>query len=282
MPAIEVKSVTKTYEEVTALRDVSVSFGDQRIYGLLGRNGAGKSTLLKVIANRIFPDAGEVTVDGLPACENDAAQAGIYLMSEENLYPEAMRVREAFRWSRAFYPGFQEDKAIALARQFGLDDKKKIHTLSTGYQSIFKLVLALSLDTPYLLFDEPVLGLDANHRELFYRLLLESYGEKPRTIVLATHLIEEIAHVIEHIVIVKNGIILRDEPVETLLENGYTVTGAAAVVDAFLQGRQSIGCDALGGLKTAYLLGKRPAELPQGLEVTRLDLQKLFIQLTNS
>lgn len=95
MQAIEVKSVTKAYGEVTALRDVTVSFGENRIYGLLGRNGAGKSTLLKIIANRIFPDQGEVTVDGLPARENDGAQAKLYLMSEENLYPETMRVRDA-------------------------------------------------------------------------------------------------------------------------------------------------------------------------------------------
>ena len=69
---------------------------------------------------------------------------------------------------------------------------------------------------------------------------------------------------------------------ETLLEAGYTVTGAAAAVDQFLQGRYPIGCDTLGGLKTAYLLGSRPDQLPQGLEITRLDLQKLFIQLTNA
>ena len=103
-----------------------------------------------------------------------------------------------------------------------MDTRKKAVTLSTGYKSIFKIILALSLDVPYLLFDEPVLGLDANHRELFYKLLLESYGEKPKTILIATHLIEEIAHVIEHIVIIKRGEILRDEPVETLLESGYT------------------------------------------------------------
>ena len=282
MQAIEVKSVTKAYGEVTALRDVTVSFGENRIYGLLGRNGAGKSTLLKIIANRIFSDQGEVTVDGLPARENDGAQAKLYLMSEENLYPETMRVRDAFRWSKAFYPSFQEEKALALAQQFGLDTRKKAVTLSTGYKSIFKIILALSLDVPYLLFDEPVLGLDANHRELFYKLLLESYGEKPKTILIATHLIEEIAHVIEHIVIIKRGEILRDEPVETLLESGYTVTGAAAVADQFLQGRHPIGCDTLGGLKTAYFLGVRPDQLPHGLEITRLDLQKLFIQLTNA
>ena len=139
MQAIEVKSVTKAYGEVTALRDVTVSFGENRIYGLLGRNGAGKSTLLKIIANRIFPDQGEVTVDGLPARENDGAQAKLYLMSEENLYPETMRVRDAFRWSKAFYPSFQEEKALALAQQFGLDTRKKAVTLSTGYKSIFKI-----------------------------------------------------------------------------------------------------------------------------------------------
>ena len=75
---------------------------------------------------------------GLPARENDGAQAKLYLMSEENLYPETMRVRDAFRWSKAFYPSFQEEKALALAQQFGLDTRKKAVTLSTGYKSIFE------------------------------------------------------------------------------------------------------------------------------------------------
>ena len=98
---------------------------------------------------------------------------------------------------------------------FGLNTKKKVRTLSTGYKSIFKLVLALSVNVPYLFLDEPVLGLDANHREMFYRILLEKYIEEPFTIVISTHLIEEVASVIEHVVILK-----RREDCEGLCDRG--------------------------------------------------------------
>ncbi|MCL2507626.1 MAG: ABC transporter ATP-binding protein [Oscillospiraceae bacterium] len=279
--SIELKGVNKSYGETRALRDVTLTFGDNKIIGLLGRNGAGKTTMLKVISGLIFTDGGEVTVDGERAVENDKALGKMYLMSEETYYPGGMKIRDVFKWSKRFYPDFDEGYAARLAAEFGLNQKKNVRSLSTGYLSIFKLIVALSVNTPYLFLDEPVLGLDANHRELFYRLLLEKYAEKPSTIVISTHLIEEIAALIEHVVIIKNGEILRDEPREDLLREGYTVAGAAALVDAYSENRRKIGEDSLGGLKTVYLLGP-PDDVPAGLEVSGLDLQKLFIRLTNS
>ena len=88
--SIEIKNVTKKFGDNTALNNVSISFGENKIYGLLGRNGAGKSTLLNIITNRLFATEGEVTIDNLPACENDKAQEKIYLMSEKTLYPQDM------------------------------------------------------------------------------------------------------------------------------------------------------------------------------------------------
>jgi ABC-2 type transport system ATP-binding protein len=281
MNGIEVKKISKSYGTVKALEDVSLTLGENKIYGLLGRNGAGKTTLLNVITNRIFEDNGEVLIDGEGHKDNDKALGKLYMMGESNLYPENMKIRDVFKWTKTFYPDFDKEYAEKAADRFGLNMKKKTNALSTGYKSIFKLILALSVNTPYILLDEPVLGLDANHRELFYKLLLEKYAKKPFTAVISTHLIEEVSGIIEDVIIVKNGRVIRNESCEELLSKGYTVSGAAAKVDSFIKDKQIIGTDTLGGLKTAYILGKAEENVPEGLEITRLDLQKLFIQLTN-
>lgn len=282
MNAIEVKSVTKNFGSTCALSNVSLTFEENKIYGLLGRNGAGKSTLLNIITNRIYPDSGAVMVDGEPAADNDRALGKIYLMSEKNFYPEKMKLKEAFKWSKNFYSEFDEDYAKKTAERFELNINKNVKSLSTGYSSIFKLIIALSSNTPYMLLDEPVLGLDANHRDLFYRILLEKYSERPSTIIVSTHLIEEVSNVIENIVIIKKGSVIKNETCDSLLSKGYTVSGIAAKVDAYIADKHVIGTDTLGGLKTAYLLGEKAAVIPEGIEVTRMDLQRLFIQLTNS
>ncbi len=277
---IQVKDLTVQFGHFTALQKINVSFGENRIYGLLGRNGAGKSTLLNAVSSRLFPKEGGVTIDGENGLENDRAQGKIYYMGEKTLYPDGTTVKQLFRWSRDFYPDFDMDFANELSQRFGLNPKKRLKSLSTGYLTIAKLIAALAAKAPYTFFDEPVLGLDANHRELFYRELLRPYSEFPRTIVISTHLIEEISDIIEQVVIIKNGTILLDQPVEEVRGMGYMVSGKAAEVDAYCAGRQTIGEDQLGNLKRACLLGT-PEQVPETLEVSAMDLQKLFVQLTN-
>jgi ABC-2 type transport system ATP-binding protein len=279
--SIEVKNIIKNYGKTCALDNVNLKFENNKIYGLLGRNGAGKTTLLNIITNRIFADSGSVSVDGEPAAENDAALGKIYLMSEKTYYPEKMKIKDVFKWTKNFYPDFDETYAAAAAEKFELNLSKNVKSLSTGFTSIFKLIIALSVNTPYVLLDEPVLGLDANNRDLFYRLLLEKYSSNPCTLVISTHLIEEAANVIENVVIIKKGKILRSESCESLLAGGYTVSGTLVSIDAFTKGKNIIGSDSLGGLKTAYILGKPETVQPDGLEISGLNLQKLFIQLTN-
>lgn len=283
MSQIEVKNISKQFKETQALKDVSLEFKEHKIYGLLGRNGAGKSTLLNIITNRIFADGGAVFIDGKPAMENDEALQKVYMMSEKTYYPEGMKIKEVIQWSKVFYPDFDEERAKDLAQKFGLNLNKKVKSLSTGYHSIFKIVIALSVNTPYVLLDEPILGLDANHRDMFYRELLEGYSKNPCTFVISTHLIEEVSNVIEEIIIIKDGEIIRNQSCESLLRAGYSVSGKASDVDQYIAGKEVLSIDVLGGLKTAYILGTLSKEtLPDTLEPSKLDLQKLFIQLTNS
>lgn len=276
--AIELKNVTKRFGTVTALDNVSVTFGDNRIYGLLGNNGAGKTTLMNIITNRIYPGGGEVRIDGEHVSENDRALGKVFMMGEQNMYPDGMKVARAFEVTAMFHPGFDMAAAHDLAGKFGLNVKKKITALSTGYASIFRLVLALSVNTPYLLLDEPVLGLDAQHRDMFYRILMEKYAESPSTVVISTHLIQEVQNLVEHAVILRDGCIIKDTPVDELMAGAHTVSGPAARVDAYAAGRRVLSEHALGGLKTVCVQGASGG-VPDGLEISGVNLQDYFISL---
>lgn len=281
MNAIQIKNITKTYKDVTALDNVSFSFEFGKIYGFLGRNGAGKSTLINIIANRIFADKGEIFVDDMTAKENMAIHEKIFCMSEADLYDKDLKIKEHFKWINRFYESFDIKKAFEIAGKFNLDTDKKFKALSKGYQSIFKLTVALSLRVPYIIFDEPVLGLDANHRELFYSLLLKEYENDERTFIIATHLIEEVANIIEEVILIDKGKVLLQENVGTLLEAGYSVSGMTKDVDSYCHGKNVIGYDESGDLKIAYILGEKSA-FPQNssLQISAMNLQKLFVKLT--
>ena len=282
MNGIELKDISKKYKNVQALSHVNLCFKENTIYGLLGRNGAGKSTLLNIINNRVLADNGTVTLNGKTATENTEVLHNFFLTNEQNLYPEGMKVKDAFKWSSEFYPGFDKDYAEKLCNLFQLSHKKKIKRLSTGYQTIFRNIVALSVNVPYVFLDEPVLGLDAYHRDLFYKILIEKYAENPFTIVISTHLIEEISNVIENVIIIKNGEIIINDSRDEILKAGYCISGISSAVDGYISGKQVIGTEILGGLKTAYILGQPETNIPDNLSISGMDLQKFFIQLTNS
>ncbi len=279
---IEVRQVTKTFGSIKALDQVSIHLQENKIYGLLGNNGAGKTTLFNVITSRLYADSGEILIDGEKAPDSDRALGKVYMMGEQNLFPENMRVKKAFAVTGLFYPAFDLAYANELADRFGLSMKKKIASLSTGYASIFRLILALAVNTPYLLLDEPVLGLDARHRDMFYKLLIGKFSRQPCTIVFSTHMIQEAANLIEHVLIIRDGQIIKNQPSEELLAGSYTVSGPADRVAAYVQDKKVISADSLGGLKTACIEGQPAADgIPHGLEISKPNLQDYFVSLMN-
>lgn len=287
MSKIKIKNLTKYYGKNLAIDDISLEITENKIYGLLGRNGAGKTTLLNLITNKLFPTNGEILIDSENIFENERVLSQIYYMSEKNLYPETMKVKEIIKWTKDFYPNFDLDYAYKLSDKFNLNLKSKFKALSTGYASIFKIILTLSSRAPILLFDEPILGLDANHRDMFYKELINYYSETPTTVIISTHLIEEVSDIIEEVLIIKDGKLILSDTTENILFSGYTVSGKAEDVDAFNKDKKVIGEDNIGKFKSAYILGPIPSkEDPylnaSNLEISKLDLQKMFIQLTNS
>lgn len=274
------QSVTKTFQNQTAVDKVSFTLSEPMICGLLGRNGAGKTTLLRMIANRFQPAAGQILLDEQSVWENEQAQRQIFFATEGANFAE-MKVRDIIRWMAAAYPSFDKEQCLNYAKQFELDLKKNNLKLSTGYKSVLRVVLALSVHTPLLLLDEPTLGMDAFHRELFYKLLIQSYSESPSCILLSTHLIGEVEGLLEHVLIIDHGKLLVDDSAEHLLNQGYCVSGRIDEVDDYCAGRHVIGADVIGGLKTAAILGER-GEVPNTLEISGLSLQQLFVQLVGT
>lgn len=282
MSTIEIKGVSKTYGKVKALTDIDLTIKENCIYGLLGRNGAGKSTLLNVITNRTFADCGEILIDGEKNLENDRALGKIHMMSEQLLYNPSLKVSQMFSTAAFYYPDFDMRYAETLCGEYGLDMKKLLRRLSTGYRTIAKIICALSCNALIVFFDEPVLGLDAGHREMFYRHVINRFNEHPATYVISTHLIEEAANLIERAVVIKDGCVLLDEDVETIREMGYTVSGKITDVDKFISDKEVMGQEVIGMLKTAYVKGNRRDQfIPEELEAGNMTLQNIFINLTN-
>lgn len=278
---IRLDHLTKRYGHTRALNDVSLTFEAGKIHALLGRNGAGKSTLLSIASNRLFPTAGRVLVDGEPVTENPSALAKVYALGPNDLYPETWRVDKLYQSLAAFHEGFNPHVALSIAEQFGLDTGMTVDALSTGYRTMYRLAIALATTEDYLLLDEPVLGLDANARELLYHLLLQDYLEKQRTIIIATHLIEEVASLVEQVTVIDHGRVLLQASAEELRGSGYSVSGRAQDVDVYCEGREVLGIDELAGLKVAYLLGAFDADATEArLTVAPMNLQKLFVKLT--
>ncbi len=285
MNRIELNELTKIYDDTIALDTVSLTLHEDKIFGLLGRNGAGKTTLLNLMTAKTHPTKGGITIDGEPVWENDRVLGNMFYMTEQNLYPGSMRIRDAFKWTAAFYPEFGMGYAEELARRFELNTKKRVKELSTGYASIFKAILTLASGAGILLFDEPVLGMDANHRELLYKEILSNYSENPRTMILSTHLIDEIADLLEEVIIIKKGKIILKQPVEDLIQSAHTVSGDASKVDQYIQGKNCVSEERLQNFKSVIIFGNgRDQALAKslGLDLGKPELQKLFIGLTNS
>lgn len=275
--SLTVKGIQKNFGKKIVLDGVDFELEEGRIYGLLGRNGAGKSTLLNIINNRLVADRGEVTLNGKAVYEQQEQLRKLFLTNDKNLFPSTMKVKGAFAFAKRLYPDFDESECQRLAERFELDVKMSISKLSTGYQSIFKLILGLCMPVKFLFLDEPVLGLDASYRDLFYEELMASYERNPRTIVISTHLIEEVSHLIEHVLILNRHRIEVDANVEELLSSAFMVTGSKENVQEAVSGMRVLATESLGNVDTAYVIGDKSEW--ERVTVQRLDLQRLFVLL---
>jgi len=282
---LEINRLTKSYGEAVALNNISFSLEEGKIYGLLGRNGAGKTTLMHIITAQLFATSGEVKVFGENPYENDRVLSQVCFIKESQKYPEFYRIKDVLVISKDIFPNWHADYALQLVHDFNLPINRKIKKLSRGMLSAVGIFIGLASRAPLTFFDEPYLGLDAVARTIFYDRLLEDYAEHPRTVVLSTHLIDEVSKLLEHVIVIDNGKMLVNEDAETLRGQAITITGPAAKVEEFSRGKKIIQREGFGGLVSVTVLGN--LSLPEqkqaqvtGLELAPVSLQQLIVRLT--
>lgn len=282
MEQLKISHLTKKFGRRVVLDDISFTLEPAKIYGLLGRNGAGKSTLLNIISNRIFPTSGSIKL-GDQEANTDQTLDNIFLIGEDNLYYKSIKINQMFDLADGAYGNFDYQNAERLLERFGIKENQKFAKLSTGQKTAAKVTLALNVNADYIFLDEPVLGLDANHREIFYQELIKSYQKRPRTIVLSTHLIDEIQQLVEHVVLIDNHRVIEDADVQDLLDRAYEISGPAKLVDQYTDGLNVLSTTDLGNIRTAHVFDQLPEEriLPDQVQIGHYDLQHLFIYLTD-
>lgn len=285
MNIIEVNQLTKKYGEFTAINNVNLCLESHKIYGLLGRNGAGKTTLMKLLTAHIFPTNGELKVFGELPFENNNILSRICLIGENQKYPELFRVKDVLHAASLFFPNWDQKYAEDLLNQFRLSSKRRIKKLSRGMLSSVGIIVGLASRAPLTIFDEPYVGLDVVGRKLFYDQLIEDYGKHPRTILLSTHLIDEVSQLLEHIIVIDQGEILIDNEVDHLRELAFTLYGTKEEIEKILKDKELLSQATIGSLYSATFLGQLSAEdskliQEKGLQLEPISLQQLIIYLT--
>ncbi|WP_066316406.1 ABC transporter ATP-binding protein [Bacillus sp. FJAT-29814] len=213
---IKLKNISKRYGKDFSLKNVSLTFEAGKIYGLLGPNGSGKSTTLKMIAGLVYPDLGQVEVNGEEVTRR-ISQKVAYLTELDMFYP-SFTVGNMVEFYTSQFIDFDTNKAKQLLLDMKLDGAKKIKQLSKGNRGRLKLVLALARTAPVVLLDEPFSGLDPMVRDSIVKSMLSYINFDEQTVIIATHEIDEIEPLLDEAIVIFNGQIIDQKNVEDLRE----------------------------------------------------------------
>ena len=213
---IEISNLTKKYAKTIAVKDVSVTIPQGQIIGLFGENGAGKTTLMKCILG-LLPYQGTVTLDGEPVTEKNIERLS-FATCEHSFFP-ALSPAAHRDFYQAHFPRFREKRFQALMQFFDLPMGRVLHSFSAGMKNQFEVVMALSQGADYILMDEPFAGNDVFNREDFYKVLL-GILEEHETVLLSTHLLEEVKDFISRAILLNKGELVGDCTAEELEEQG--------------------------------------------------------------
>ena len=219
-PTISATALGRRYRDQAALDDVSLAVEPGTVTGLLGRNGAGKTTLMRIVTGQEFPTSGAVRVFGQPRRRTTRCCAA-WCSCARNRPTRTSAWATRSGWPRGSTRTGDQELAQQLLADFDLPPQRRIKKLSRGMRSAVGIVIGLAARAELTLFDEPYAGLDAVARQLFYDRLLADFAEHPRTVVLSTHLIDEVADLLEHVVMLDRGRVVLDAPADDVRGTGH-------------------------------------------------------------
>jgi ABC-2 type transport system ATP-binding protein len=205
MSCIEARGLRKTYGGTAALDGINLTVEKGRIVGLIGPNGAGKSTALNAILG-LMPYQGELKVLGRdPWSERDALMLDVCFIADVAVLPRWMQVCQVLDYVAGVHPRFDRAKAESFLAKTSIKKRSKVRQLSKGMVTQLHLAMAMAIDARLLVLDEPTLGLDLLYRKQFYDTLLNDYFDHQRTILVTTHQVEEIEHVLTDVIFIDRG-----------------------------------------------------------------------------
>lgn len=216
---IEIRNLNKDYGSQKALQNVNLTIEQGEIIGLFGENGAGKTTLMKCILD-LIGYKGDILLDGEPITRKNIGRIS-FATCEHSFFPNLTASAHA-DFYREHFPNFREKRFHGLMDFFQLPENKKLRAFSTGQQNQFEVILALSQGADYILMDEPFAGNDVFNREDFYKVLI-GILEPNETILLSTHLIEEVSGFIGRAILIHHGEIVGNAEVSDLEEQGISL-----------------------------------------------------------
>jgi len=216
-PLIELKNVSKKYGFKEGLRNINLSLSKGGIIGLVGTNGSGKSTLLKLLAGFVQPSKGSVLISGQKA-NRRRGDIVAFQSDKEALYP-FYTVEETLRFSDKVFPSFDLKKAYELISHFHLDLKQPVKNLSKGYLARLKMAVTLARKLPLTLMDEPLSGIDPIARGEMIQNIASHIDLEQQTLLLSTHEVDEIEHLLDHVILLHEGKVVYSENVELLRES---------------------------------------------------------------
>jgi ABC-2 type transport system ATP-binding protein len=276
---VTAQGLRKAYRNKLALDNTSFSVGAGRIVGLIGPNGAGKTTALKAILG-LTGFEGQLKVLGLdPRQSRDALMNDVCFIADVAVLPRWLRVGEAIEFVAGVHPRFDRAKCERFLTNTQLNPKLRVRELSKGMIVQLHLALVMAIDARLLVLDEPTLGLDILYRKQFYQRLLEDYFDEEKTILITTHQVEEIEHILTDVLFIRDGRIVLSADMEHLSDR-YTEVLVSA--DALAEARALGAIDerSLPFGKTVLLFdGKPKAQLATLGETRNPGLADLFVAI---
>ena len=213
---IEAHGLAKNYGATQALAGLDFTVESGRIVGLIGRNGAGKTTALKSVLG-LTPFDGSLRVLGYdPFKRRHELMQQVSFIADVAVLPPWIRVGQLLDYVAASHPGFDRERAAGFLDTESVRLRARVRTLSKGMVTQLHLAIVMAIDTSLLVLDEPTLGLDIVYRKMFYSTLLNDYFDHSRTILVTTHQVEEVEHILTDVVFIERGGVILEESVETI------------------------------------------------------------------
>lgn len=282
--AIEIKNVSHNFKDKVVCDNISIDFEENKIYGLLGKNGAGKSTLINIITNQLICKSGEVKIFGTNPREDVSILEDVCVVREKEFFDPTYKVKDIFKSYSYFYKEYDYELQDKLCKLFGINKKIVYKKLSRGMKTLVSNIIGICSNAPITIFDEPTIGLDAVNRQEFYNIILESYMNKNRTIIISTHLINEVEELLEKVVMIADGKIKVNDYIDEVKEKSYYISGKGEDLNKLSILSEMILVKAFGNNKVcAYYGDLNDKDLSiienSDIELDKMSLQDLFINM---